>query len=381
MDYSTGMNIQYTERLEKIEAVLNRTLPKNPDKAWVGMTFGDLPTMPNPALVQELTDPGRDLIDRGGKRWRPLLMTLTCETLQGGDSALDLVPLVEFSHNGTLIHDDIEDSSEERRGKPAVHILYGLDRGLNAGSFLYFVGLTALQDWNAPAERKNTIAQSWGLHIRRVHLGQAMDIAWHRNFSSLPSLEEYDLMCRMKTGVLARMAIELGVYSAGLQHDIRKNIHIDDIHSEPQADLARRLAEEARLAEVLGLTAENLGVGFQILDDVKNLTTGNPGKKRGDDIVEGKKSLPIILFLQQNPTRIEFVKRCFSAARAQGTGAREVEELIGELDQAGVIAEARRRGMELIERTMEILETEAFVNYPVNKEAHKLLVNFVSLLG
>lgn len=345
------------------------------------MTFADLPAIPETELVQELTEPGRDLLDRGGKRWRPLLMDLVCQTLGGGDSALDLTPLVEFPHNGSLIHDDIEDSSDERRGKPAIHILYGLDRGLNAGSFLYFAGLTALQNWNAPAERKNRIYQCWGLHLRRIHLGQAMDIAWHRNFSSLPSLEEYDLMCRMKTGVLARMAIELGVYTAGLQHDIRKGIHIDEPLSEPPLELERRLADEGRLAEALGLAAENLGVGFQILDDVKNLTTGNPGKKRGDDIVEGKKSLPIILFLQQNPNRIEFVKRCFSAARAQGTGAREVEELIGELDQAGVIAEARQRGVELIEQAMHILQTEAFMNYPVNEEAHRLLINFVSLLG
>ena len=375
------MDIHYTERLEKIEAVLDRTLPKNPDEAWVRMTFGDLPAIPEAALVQQLTAPGRDLLDRGGKHWRPLLMVLTCETLGGGDSALDLVPLVEYTHNGTLIHDDIEDSSEERRGKPAVHILYGLDRGLNAGSFLYFVGLTALQNWNAPAERKNTVAQIWGLQLRRLHLGQAMDIAWHRNFSSLPSLEEYDLMCRMKTGVLARMAMEFGVYSAGLHHDIRRNIPIDEILAEPQAELARRLEDEGRLADTLGLAAENLGVGFQILDDVKNLTTGNPGKKRGDDIVEGKKSLPVILFLQQKATRIEFVKRCFSAARAQGTGAKEVEELIGELDQAGVINEARKHGMALIEEAMHIIEAEAFSNVPINAEAHRLLVDFVSLLS
>ncbi|MCA1950583.1 MAG: polyprenyl synthetase family protein [Treponema sp.] len=375
------MDTYYNERLEKIEAVLNQSLPQTPDETWVRMTFADLPAIPETSLVQELTAPGRDLLDRGGKRWRPLLMDLTCQTLGGGDSALDLVPLVEFPHNGSLIHDDIEDSSDERRGKPAIHILYGLDRGLNAGSFLYFTGLTSLQNWNAPAERKNQIYQCWGLHLRRIHLGQAMDIAWHRNFSSLPSLDEYDLMCRMKTGVLARLAIELGVYTAGLKHDIRKGLQIDEYLSEPAPELARRLQEEGRLAEKLGLAAENLGVGFQILDDVKNLTTGNPGKKRGDDIVEGKKSLPVILFLNQNPNRLEFVKRCFSAARAQGTSAKEVEELIGELDQAGVIAEARQRGMELIEQAMQILETEAFMSYPINAEAHRQLLNFVALLG
>ncbi|MFQ3547901.1 MAG: polyprenyl synthetase family protein, partial [Termitinemataceae bacterium] len=200
-------------------------------------------------------------------------------------------------------------------------------------------------------------------------------------FSSLPSLAEYDLMCRMKTGVLARMAIELGVYCAGLHRDLRRGTTVQDPKGEEPAHVQRRLLEEAQLAEQLGHAAENLGVGFQILDDVKNLTTGNPGKKRGDDIVEGKKSLPIILFLQQDPQRSEFVKRCFSAARARGTSAGEVEELIGELTQAGVIEEARNRGIALIEEAMHILESEAFHALPVDREAHRLLVQFVSFLA
>jgi octaprenyl-diphosphate synthase len=128
-------------------------------------------------------------------------------------------------------------------------------------------------------------------------------------------------MCSLKTGCLARFAAELGAAAA-------------------EADIAQ--------AQRLGKAAEKLGVGFQILDDVKNVTTGLPGKKRGDDIVEGKKSLPILLFLHHWPEKKSFVKKCFEAARAGGTSVPEVEELIHELLAAGVISQAEEQGKALI---------------------------------
>jgi octaprenyl-diphosphate synthase len=170
--------------------------------------------------------------------------------------------------------------------------------------------------------------------MRRLHIGQAMDIAWHRSGDSLPSLSEYDLMCRLKTGCLARLAAILGVCAAAAAGAIAPG----DID---------------RWAEPLGDAAEKLGVGFQILDDVKNLTTGNPGKKRGDDIVEGKKSLPVLLYLHRgghDPAQdaAALTSRCFAAARAGGVDAPEVEELIAELEGSGSLEEARGRGLALI---------------------------------
>jgi octaprenyl-diphosphate synthase len=96
-------------------------------------------------------------------------------------------------------------------------------------------------------------------------------------------------------------------------------------------------------------------VGFQILDDVKNLTTGIPGKKRGDDIVEGKKSLPVLLYLHGRGPRNagELVSRCFQAAGASGIAAPEVEELIAGLDSSGALAEAENRGRALISEARE----------------------------
>ncbi|MDR1279117.1 MAG: polyprenyl synthetase family protein [Treponema sp.] len=354
------MNEEYTRRIEKIEAVLDQWLPPVPNASWARMVFPGLRDMVQDELLGSLTRPGRDLLSRGGKRWRPLLMTLVCESLGGGEAALPLAPLVEFSHNASLIHDDIEDNSDERRGKPAAHILYGVDAAINGGCFLYFLPLRCIESWGEGlagdfppevlAERKNRLYALWGEYMRKLHLGQAMDIHWHRDFTSLPGLDEYRIMCRLKTGCLARFAAVLGVKAAG----------------------AGLETEEERL----GKAAENFGVGFQILDDVKNLTTGIPGKKRGDDVVEGKKSLPVLLYLHRRPERREFAARCFAAARDGGTGAPEVEALIGELEAAGVLEEAGEQGLSLIKEA-----GEEFSVFPAGGKEVNLLAGLTGLLS
>ncbi|MDR0688783.1 MAG: polyprenyl synthetase family protein [Spirochaetaceae bacterium] len=360
------MNQQYTQRLKKIEAVLQEVMPEEPDVSWMGRSFltprnaGQTGSLRD--SVKFLAQPGRELFSRGGKRWRPLLMTLVCESLGGGDAALPLTPLVEFPHNASLIHDDIEDNSEERRGKPAVHLLYGTDTAINGGCFFYFLPLICLETWDAPAERKNSVYTLWAAYMRRLHLGQAMDISWHRDFFSLPSPEDYYTMCRLKTGCLAGLAAVLGVRAAFTT----KN------RPDP--------GKEGPLGELLGEAAEKLGVGFQILDDVKNLTTGIPGKKRGDDLVEGKKSLPVLLYLEGHEERGALVARCFAAARSQGEAAPEVEELIGALTRAGVLDEAETRGRALIKEAAGIF-SGAFAGLPGDQNARNLLAELADLLA
>jgi len=374
------MENQYNRRLDKIEAVLDAWLPASPDPAWLKKVFAQNPVhtrdllpasqgaLVSPALAASLTRPGRDLLERGGKRWRPLLMVLTAESIAGecgGEAALPLVPLVELSHNASLVHDDIEDNSPERRGKPAVHLLYGADTAINGGAFLYFLATSCISAW-AEGYRTPTVNKIWDVwasHMRALHLGQAMDIAWHRDFHSLPALDEYDRMCRLKTGCLARLAAVLGVYcSGGLSGT-----------EDPEAlDV---------LADTLGRAAEQLGVGFQILDDVNNLDKGVPGKKRGDDIVEGKKSLPVLLYLHRYPEKRDFAARCFAAAREQGTEAPEVEEFIGALTAAGVLEEARDKGLRLIQESRDLFSARPAAGFSLHEEGQKLLAGLIDMIG
>ena len=309
----------YNKRLEKIEAALKSWLPDNADTAWAERIFPGVGGKVNIESINTMIEPLRDILSRGGKRWRPLLMTLICESLGGGEAAIPLSPLVEFPHNASLIHDDIEDDSDERRGKPAVHKIYGIDTAINSGSFFYFLS-TCCIDYSG-SFAKEIIYKLWSECLRRLHLGQSMDINWHREVSFVPGLEEYYLMCGMKTGSLARLAAELGSCTAG---------------ATPEKTLE------------LGDAAEKMGIGFQILDDVKNLTTGNPGKKRGDDVVEGKKSLPVLLYLHKYPEKQKKVFYCFHAAKENGIAAPEVEDLIDILISSGVITEAEEKGRSLI---------------------------------
>jgi octaprenyl-diphosphate synthase len=349
------MDQLYTRKLEEIEKTLDRWLPVRPGESWADSVFGNrLDTQ----FLQAIAAPGRDLLSRGGKRWRPLLMALICEALGGGDTALPLSPLVEFCHNASLIHDDIEDNSDERRGSPAVHIIHGIDAAINSGSFLYFLPLACIDSWAERLSPKVALAGKlkvyslWALSMRKLHMGQAIDIHWHRNFDLVPQIEEYFTMCKLKTGCLARFAAEIGIVAA--------------VVAAAQQNDGICLIE----------AAEKLGVGFQILDDVKNLTTGLPGKKRGDDIVEGKKSLPILLFLHRCPEKKETVQRCFSRAASAGVNAPEVEELIAALLAEGVLAEAEERGNAFISGA----QAEFASLKPAGSAAARALAGLINLI-
>lgn len=368
------MTLDYTSRLQKIEAVLRQFLPPEPSDDWFNCNFfADRCEFTGSRAARELADalllPGLDLFSRGGKRWRPLLALLVCESLGGGDAVLPLSPLLEFCHNASLIHDDIEDNSAERRGKPAIHLLYGTDTAINSACFLYFLPLSAIDCWDAPPEAKLRLYSLWAREMRALHLGQSMDIAWHRNAETIPSIDDYHKMCALKTGVLARLAVNAGCIAARL--------------SSGDAGGARQ-----PLLPTLEKAAQNLGLGFQILDDVKNLSEGIPGKMRGDDIIEGKKSLPVLLYLhgassnREAERRLRLVVRAFTACKSAtpDTLPPEARELISELDAALCLEKARYEGRRLLSEA-ESAFSMIVPNGKTEAEARELLLGFSRLIG
>ena len=137
------MNKEFLERLEKIEKALDAAIKMDFSEEWKKASFGTLPQAVKPLFIQNLIEPNKKLINLGGKRWRPLFLILCYELASEKnechftqEQAYGLTPLVEFVHTASLIHDDIEDSADTRRGKPAAHITYGLDTALNAASWL-----------------------------------------------------------------------------------------------------------------------------------------------------------------------------------------------------------------------------------------------------
>lgn len=327
------MNAEFSIRLEKIESALAKYLPSKITEEWKSLSFGPIDSCINETHISNLLEPCRNLVSLGGKRWRPLLLVLCAELAADEfeknpekksekiENAYNLTPLVEFAHTASLIHDDIEDSSDMRRGKPATHITYGMDVALNAGSWLYFQAATCIKTLQVPGNEKLEFYELFLEELRRLHLGQAMDILWHRNPEIIPTEEEYKAMVRNKTGTLARLAVELGILAGG-------------------ADI--------KTAEKAGKIAEDIGTGFQILDDVTNLTKGNPGKKRGDDVVEGKKSLPVLYHLESKPEDKETLARLFKQARKEGINSPAVENVIEILSASDSIEKARKTGDKII---------------------------------
>ena len=313
------MNDEFKQRLEKIEGALRTAF---------------LPDVPETAAEQSpialLSAPCASLVSGGGKRWRPLLAVLAYQ-LAGGNSEdiYTLTPLIEGIHTASLIHDDIEDNSELRRGQPAAHVAYGLDSALNSGSWLYFRALQSLEDYQAPAGIKLDLYAAALTHIRSLHEGQALDIHWHRTAGFFPSQEDYERMIRLKTGALAALAAYTGMRAAGKEH------------------------EESNVFASLFAGA---GISFQILDDVKNISTGNAGKKRGDDIVEGKKSLPVILHIEKHPEDAAALTAYFEQARQEGIDSPAVEKAIALLGSSGSITEAEKQGKKKIDSVLEQLD-------------------------
>lgn len=354
------MKNEFTEILENIETALRKSLPKKTNPEWQAGTFRNLLDCVTDEHIQNLIKPCRNLMDLGGKRWRPLLLVLCSELCReaGKNSPLSLeqtysiTPLIEFVHTASLIHDDIEDSAETRRGKPAAHISFGLDTALNAGSWLYFVAPETIDALKTTVEFKNRLYALYTQELRRLHLGQAMDIYWHRNPNLFPSVNEYTQMVHLKTGTLASLAVQAGFLAGGA-------------------------TKEEALS--MGNIAAALGEGFQILDDVQNLTTGNPGKKRGDDIVEGKKSLPVLLHIQENPSDKKIIAGLFEKASKEGIDSPAVEQCIAVLEKNDAIQRAAKKGTETIEKNIGIL-TDVYGNANSSESARLIKQLFEEMI-
>ena len=344
---------KYTQRLKKIEDVLTANLPESANKDWKEAVFSTLPEAVKEEHIAQLLKPCRELLLLGGKRMRPLLLVLVAEMLsddsqKAAEHAYPLVPLIEFVHTASLIHDDIEDSADMRRGKPCAYITYGTDTAINAGTWLYFNAMSAINSAAVPAETKLKLYETLTVELRRLHMGQAMDIYWHKNDSLIPIRSEYEAMVRLKTGTLTSLAAKIGAIAAG--------------------------ACDKEL-EKIGSIAADIGVGFQVLDDVINLTKGNPGKKRGDDIVEGKKSLPILLHLEKRQYDLPKITNLFSQAKKEGSESSAVEAVIKLLEESNAITEAADYSKKTIANACQTLQK----NYS-GKEATDLITGLFSAM-
>jgi geranylgeranyl diphosphate synthase type II len=230
-----------------------------------------------------LYGPMRDYPLRGGKRFRSALVLLSCEALGGDrDRALHTAVAFELFQSFALVHDDIEDGSEMRRGKPCLHHLHGIPLSINVGDALYSKVFEAL------AANRSTLGEGPTLQLmdemihgaQKTFEGQAYDIGWVAS-GEMPSVEAFVEMLRLKTGWYSgRGPCSAGAIVAGAPDSLR---------------------------QAVGDFGETIAVAFQIRDDLLNLSTrggdatqapgataGGYGKERGGDIAEGKRTLMVI---------------------------------------------------------------------------------------
>jgi geranylgeranyl pyrophosphate synthase len=274
------------------------------------------------SLTNGLSVPIWDMLDRGGKLLRSSLCLMTASLFVPPPKALvPLASALELIHNGSLMCDDIEDNSEKRRGKPCSHLLFGVDRALNAGTFAYFVPLRIISEADIPDSTKLMLYQDYTEEMIGLHMGQATDIVWN-NSGYIPSEEQYIRMVMNKTSVLMRLAVKFAL---------------------------RVVKTREEEGNALIKHAENVGVCFQINDDIINLVSKAYADKRsylGEDITEGKKTLIVIRAIQQDHMLGNRLKEILKLKTKDQALVNEALEIIRKTDAVRYAKEYAARLME-----------------------------------
>jgi len=213
------------------------------------------------------------LIESGGKRLRPMLTIASASMFANDDknslkNATHFAAAVEFMHNATLLHDDVVDESKMRRGKPAARMIWGNQASVLVGdfllgqAFLMMVETRDLDALNILSTAATIIAEG-----EVFQLSKTSDLATTK--------EEYDLVIRSKTATLFEAATKVGAMAGGATNE---------------------------QCEALGEYGTELGRAFQLVDDALDYggLSKSMGKNTGDDLREGKMTLPIIIALQKS---------------------------------------------------------------------------------
>jgi len=214
----------------------------------------------------ELYEPASYILGSSGKRLRPLLVILSAKAVGGKPKQVyNAAVAVEMLHNFTLVHDDIMDNADLRRGNLTLHKKYNLNTAILAGDSLLAVAYEFLLKDCRVNSREALSAFTHGLV--EVCEGQSLDTEFETRKNV--SLDEYIEMIRKKTAALAQMCCELGGYLVnGSKQDIK----------------------------ALSDYGKHLGIAFQIQDDLLDITADKVdfGKRIGGDLMEGKKTFLFI---------------------------------------------------------------------------------------
>ncbi len=247
------------------------------------------------------------IIGSGGKRLRPALLLLAAGATgyRGGAAHHELAAVVEFIHTATLLHDDVVDESELRRGRRTANAAFGNAASVLVGDFLYsrafqmMVWLGDMRVMEVLAEATNTIAEGEVLQLLNIHNADTDEGAY---------LE----VIRRKTAKLFEAAARLGAILGGAPRELENG---------------------------LAAYGQHVGAAFQLVDDVLDYSGDHAeiGKNLGDDLNEGKPTLPLIYAMSRGtPAQADVVRRAIESGGRDG-----FDEVLGTIRATGALEYTR----------------------------------------
>ncbi|MET0386100.1 MAG: polyprenyl synthetase family protein [Polyangiales bacterium] len=322
---------------------IQELMPKEPsfEQASYLLTSPDKPHYMDGVDIQQYArahlHPIREIVDRGGKGWRSYAMN-TCIDVVGGDSRdfVDWIAVPELMQTGSLIVDDVEDKSVVRRGGPAAHMIYGEPQAINSGTAAFFIGAPVLRSGKLTDRQLVMLYEVYFDGLRAGHAGQALDLDGFMplmqsavdNADLAPVLVSRVLgVHRLKTGAPAGCLARIGAL-AGNGSDVQ--------------------------IEALGRFFEDVGLAFQIVDDVLNLRgfKGN-WKSTGEDVTHGKITLPVARGMAKLPASGR--KWLFETLRSKPQDPETILRVVDLLEECGALEECAQQARDLVEHGWEQL--------------------------
>ena len=282
----------------------------------------------------------------GGKRLRPIITMLVAESInKSGKASIPFGIALEMVHNFTLVHDDLMDQDETRRGLKTVHVAYGIPEAILAGDALFAKAFEIVSNMDLDGDRKSQLTSLLARAVLLLAEGQQMDM----DFEKLEKVtsDQYLKMIERKTAVLYSAASQGGAIVAGAPVPLQES-----------------LFEFGRM----------MGLAFQIWDDVLDLRADEKvlGKPVGSDIRNGKKTLIVINALES--LDVKNAARFRQILGKKNASDEEIKEAIGILDSVAAVDRAERIASEMIAKAKVLLD-----DLP-NNEERKLLKDITDFM-
>jgi len=319
------LSSQISESAEKVNSFIDKVV--------------DIESEPQP-----LYRASRHIIEAGGKRLRPFLVLKSCKLVEGREEdAIPTAAALELLHTFTLIHDDIMDQDEKRRGVPTVHTRWGVAIAIVAGDLLFAKVYEAITNYTSTKHvtPKRILQVLKEISEATIALceGQTLDIMFENN--ETVSEEEYLKMIKGKTAALFETSARCGGILGGATK---------------------------RQVEHLGEFGRYSGIAFQVIDDVLALTADEKVLKKpvGNDIREGKRTLIVVYALEKaSKSQRKTILETLGNKDASPSRIRETIELI---DSLGAIDYAKEVAEKAIERAKE-----ALASFPASENREDLI--------